>query len=252
MGLLNDLKVLYHLVRPLRADSHAQRMENFYSGQAQAYDDFRKRLLQGREELYQKVALQLASDRVPHPRWADLGGGTGANLEFLGDRIGGIEKIYVVDLAGSLLKMCQQRAQAKGWKQVTSIEADATLWTPPEGSVDAVTFSYSLTMIPDWFAAIDNALRILKPGGLVGVVDFYVARKHPADGLARHPWRTRHFWPAWFATDNVFPSPDHIPYLQRRFETLWLTEQRSKVPYMPLVRTPYYQFIGRKPTSGNG
>ena len=33
--------------------------------------------------------------------------------------------------------------------------------------------------------------------------------------------------------------------------TLWLTEQRSKVPYMPLARTPYYQFIGRKPTNGN-
>jgi len=30
--------------------------------------------------------------------------------------------------------------------------------------------------IPDWFLAIDNALRILKPGGIIAVVDFYVSR----------------------------------------------------------------------------
>ncbi len=115
-----------------------------------------------------------------------------------------------------------------------------------EGGADVVTFSYSLTMIPDWFAAIDNALRMLKPGGVIGVVDFYVARKHPAEGLHKQGWSTRSFWPVWFAGDNVFPSPDHIPYLKRHFETEWLQEKRSKVPYMPLMRTPYYQFIGVK------
>ena len=57
---------------------------------------------------------------------------------------------------------------------------------PPEAPVDVVTFSYSLTMIPDWFAAIENALRMLRPGGQIGVVDFYVSRKYPAQPL--HLW----------------------------------------------------------------
>ena len=36
-------------------------------------------------------------------------------------------------------------------------------WEPDEGlgHVDLVTFSYSLTMIPDWFAAMDNANALL-------------------------------------------------------------------------------------------
>jgi S-adenosylmethionine-diacylgycerolhomoserine-N-methlytransferase len=109
-----------------------------------------------------------------------------------------------------------------------------------------VTFSYSLTMIPDWFAALENALAMLKPGGTIGVVDFYVSRKHAGNGAAHHGWWTRTFWPTWFALDNVFPSPDHVPFLQRHFETVHLEEHRGSVPYIPLSRVPYYLFVGRK------
>jgi len=43
MGFFSDLKVLYHLaLKPVRGKSHAERMESFYGGQAEAYDDFRK------------------------------------------------------------------------------------------------------------------------------------------------------------------------------------------------------------------
>ena len=103
-------------------------------------------------------------------------------------------------------------------------------------------------MIPDWFAAIENALSILKPGGTIGVVDFYVSRKYASAGLARHGWFTRTFWPTWFAIDNVFPSPDHVPFLHRHFDVLHFEEHRAKVPYLPLIRVPYYLFVGRKRT----
>ena len=110
-------------------------------------------------------------------------------------------------------------AQARGWKNVEAIAADATTFQPAAGPADVVTFSYSLTMIPDWYAAIDNALTMLRPGGTIGVTDFFVARKYPAEGRTRHGWFTRTFWPAWFGSDNVFLSPDHLPYLQRKFST---------------------------------
>jgi S-adenosylmethionine-diacylgycerolhomoserine-N-methlytransferase len=245
MSIRNDLKILYHLVlRPVRGASHAQRMENFYSGQAEGYDDFRKRLLQGREHVYRTLgdAVGESADKI----WVDFGGGTGANLEFIGPKISQYRKVYVVDLATSLLGIVNKRSERNGWKNVEAVTGDATTWTPPEASADIVTFSYSLTMIPDWFAAIDNALRILKPGGKIGVIDFYVSRKFAAEGLKRHSWSTRNFWPVWFSSDNVFPSADHIPYLSSRFETVSLQEHVAKVPYLPLMRTPYYQFIGTK------
>ena len=243
MGFLSDLKILYHLtLKPVRGRDHAARLESFYSGQAEAYDDFRKRLLKGRQELYSAIPLP---DRGT---WIDMGGGTGANLDYLGERLAALSKVYVLDLSPSLLEVAKKRIAARGWTNVETVEADATTFQPAAGPVDVVTFSYSLTMIPDWFAAIENALAILKPGGLIGVVDFYVSRKFPRDGLVRHGWLTRTFWPAWFSMDNVFPSPDHVPFLHRHFEPLKFEEHRSKVPYLPLARMPYYLFVGRKRT----
>src|SRR5262249_4699106 len=152
--------------------------------------------------------------------WIDMGGGTGANLDYFGARISRLNKIYVLDLSHSLLEVARKRAFAKGWTNVETVEADATTFRPPGGLVDVVTFSYSLTMIPDWFAAIENALGILKPGGIIGVVDFYISRKFSGAGLARHGWWTRTFWPTWFALDNVFPSSDHVPFIYRHFDVV--------------------------------
>ena len=241
MGFLADMKILYHmLLKPVRGDSHAERMESFYGGQAEAYDDFRRRLLKGREKLWELLP------KDDNCIWVDMGGGTGANIENFGESISKPQKIYVVDLSGSLLKVAADRFQKRGWDNVETVEADATLFRPPLGEADVVTFSYSLTMIPNWFAAIENALAMLKPGGLIGVVDFYVSRKYPAERLKRHGWFSRTIWPPWFATDNVFPSPDHLPFLRHHFEQVHLLEERNRLPYVPLIKTPYYVFVGRK------
>ena len=237
----NDLKTLWHLVaRKTKGDTHAERLESFYSGQASNYDDFRRRMLHSREEMIQSVT-------VPDQGiWVDLGAGTGENAEHLGPKVDRLSKMYLVDLSSSLLEQASARVEARGWQNVVPVCHDATTFIPDEGQVDVVTFSYSLTMIPDWFRAIDHALALLKPGGQIGVVDFYVSRKHPAAGLCKHAWSTRTGWVPWFASDNVFLSPDHIPFLQSRFETARLDERRGKIPYLPFVRAPHYLFIGIK------
>src|SRR5262249_53869094 len=136
------------------------------------------------------------------------------------------------------------------WGNVHTVHADATTYEPPGDPVDLVTFSYSLTMIPDWFRAMQHAYDLLCPGGIIGVVDFYVSRKWPGGGLRRHSGFQRVFWPAWFGMDNVFLSPDHLPWLQAHFETIMLQEHFGKVPYLLGLRAPYYIFVGRKSTAG--
>jgi S-adenosylmethionine-diacylgycerolhomoserine-N-methlytransferase len=239
MPLFRDLKVFLHLfLSPIRGRTHAERLNRFYGPQADGYDATRARFLQGRRELY---------ERLPTPEsgvWYELGGGTGANLEHLSDRLRRLDKVYIVDLSKGLLDAARRRIADRGWANVEAVEADVTAFAPPRLPADVVTFSYSLTMIPDWFAAIDRAWGMLRPGGAVGVVDFYVSRKHPEAGFVRHPWSARVFWPLWFNPDDVFPSPDHVPYLHRRFEAVHFSEHRARVG--PL-RMPYYLFVGRKP-----
>lgn len=101
-------------------------------------------------------------------------------------------------------------------------------------------------MIPSWFQAIDRAYALLRPGGMIGVTDFYIARKWPAPDMKAHSGFQRFFWPTWFGNDNVFPSADHLPYLRERFETVKLEERVGTVPYLLGLMAPYYIFLGRK------
>ena len=241
MSVLSEIKVLYHMaLSPIRGATHAERLESFYGGQAKAYDGFREHLLKGRKELWQQLPVQDGAV------WVDMGGGTGSNLERIGPAMSKLAKVYVVDLCPSLLDVARDRAQANGWTNVEAVESDVTTFIPSEGAADVVTFSYSLTMIPNWFAAIDQAREILRPGGLIAVVDFHVSRKYPASGHDRHSWFTRTFWPAWFSMDNVHPSPDHIPYLFERFSPVHFSEYRNRLRYLPMARAPYYVFVGRR------
>jgi S-adenosylmethionine-diacylgycerolhomoserine-N-methlytransferase len=237
--MLQDLKTLYHIVTgPVGGATHADRLESFYGPQAEGYDRFRKRLLHGREMLFN--ALPVAPGQV----WVDMGAGTGSSLDFMGARAASLGAIHLVDLSPSLLKVAERRVSEHKLANVSLHVADVTTFEPPGGPVDLVTFSYSLTMVPDWFGALERARAILKPGGHIGVVDFFVSRKYVAEGRACHGAFTRHFWPWWFSNDNVFLNADHVPYLERHFETKYREEHLGRLPFVPMARVPYYGFIG--------
>ena len=238
MGL-GDAQVLWRMVRGQpRSGSLAERLTAFYGPQAAHYDAFRERLLHGRADLMARLAPE------PGAHVIELGAGTGRNLGFLGDRLSGLGRVELVDLCPALLEQARQRTQ--GLSNVRVVEADAVTYRS-DRQADVVYFSYSLTMIPDWEGALRNALALLKPGGQLGVVDFYVSDPEPESGLVRHGALTRWFWPRWFGHDGVHPNPAHLRTLRRLLPEHTLTEHRAPVPYLPGVRVPYYIFVGRAP-----
>jgi S-adenosylmethionine-diacylgycerolhomoserine-N-methlytransferase len=103
-----------------------------------------------------------------------------------------------------------------------------------------------LALAADNQQTLDNALSLLRPGGLLGVVDFYVSEASPPAGATRHGAFDRFFWPRWFAHDGVRPCPDHLRRLQELLPDHVVEERRAPVPYLPGLRVPYYLFIGRK------
>lgn len=198
---------------------------------------FRERLLHGRRELIERLPAS-AGDRV-----IELGGGTARNLEYFGARIARLASLEVVDLCPALLDVGRRRAA--GLANVWLVEADATGYRP-DAIVDCAYFSYSLTMIPDWRAALENALAMLRPGGALGVVDFYVSTAHPTPGLVCHDAIMRRFWPRWLRRDGVHLSAAHLPWLRANTGKAFLLERRAHVPYLPGLTVPYYVFVGRK------
>ncbi|MBA3685349.1 MAG: methyltransferase domain-containing protein [Planctomycetes bacterium] len=241
MSLLADLRTMKAMVRG-RGDEAAplkDRLERFYADQAEDYDRFRERMLHGRDEL---IAL-LPSP--PGARLVEFGGGTGRNLERFGSRLNRFADVELVDLCPSLLSVARRRCARLGWSNVRCVEADVTAYQA-SSPVDVLYCSYSLSMVPDWRRAIDAALAALAPGGVLGVVDFFVSEADPPPGRARHSAWSRWFWPRWFAHDGVAVHSEHLAYLASRTIRLSLWEGTGPLPYL-CARVPYYVYVGRKP-----
>jgi len=213
-----------------RQGDHAARLQDFYAPQAERYDAFRERLLHGRQELIDRL------DIGAEMRVVELGCGTGSSLERLGTRAADCAGIQMVDLCPALLAIARQRAA--GRPNIEIIEADATHWQP-SSLVDRVFLSYALTMIPDWNGVIANAVAMLKPGGLLGVVDFHL----PAAGGAL----ANSFWQRWFAHDGVHLSAAHLPTLLDQLPDAWTDQRRAVLSYLPGLQAPYYLYVGRRP-----
>jgi S-adenosylmethionine-diacylgycerolhomoserine-N-methlytransferase len=227
---LTDARTLWQLFRGMPSEgSHAHRLAAFYGSQAADYDRFRERLLPGRAELMEWLKPG-SGERV-----VELGAGTGRNPEFISSIVPALEKLTLVDLCTPLLAQARERwAHAAN---VSVVEADATLWRP-DVPVDAVYFSYALTMIPDWRAAMENAVAMLRPGGRLAVVDFTVT--------PRQSWLARNFWRKWFGHDGVHLNAEHVATLSRLLPRHELREYRTPIPYLPGLAVPYYLFCGIK------
>jgi len=235
---LADLKILASMAKGLpTSGGAASQLDSFYAPQAAHYDRFREKLLHGRAEMLQSLGIQ-AGHHV-----AEIGAGTGRTVEFYRDQLDTLGHVDLVDLCEPLLRQAQARLD--NHPKVSVHHADACTWEANQ-PLDRVYFSYSLTMIPPWFAAIDNAYQNLAAGGLIGVVDFQVAPRGGSSRGFKQGKLGRFFWPFWFDHDGVRLNSDLLAYLQYRFETLEVRELRSSVPYMPGLQVPYFIFIGRK------
>ena len=220
-------------------------MNTFYAPQAALYDSYRHRMLHGRPLL--AACMPVKKGGV----WIDVGGGTGFNLEYVGNVINNFKRVYVVDVCDPLLEQANKRVAARGWKNVKTIRRDVCsvegILTPEEesGGVDLITFSYSLTMIPQWRNALDNAYKLLKPGGLIGIADFTVL---PSEF---QPEWSRQFFTRVFSIDGVHLNLDHRKTLSNKFHTVVNEVRYGGFPYVPgFLSCPYYVFIGERPVEG--
>lgn len=143
-------------------------LERFYSWQSAIYDWTRPLILLGRAALLRGLPLG-AGDRV-----LDVGCGTGWALPHLVRRGA---RVTAIECTQAMLARARRRAARLhcGERQVTFDERPYGSHDDYRGAVDAVVFSYSLSMMPPFKAILASARRDLRPGGAIGVVDFLEA-----------------------------------------------------------------------------
>jgi S-adenosylmethionine-diacylgycerolhomoserine-N-methlytransferase len=139
-------------------------LDGFYRLHAAVYDWTRPFILFGRRQAVRSLGL------APGERVLDVGCGTGWSLPRLhgrGARVVGIEP--------SAPMRGRARARLERLRLAGVVDLDPRPYgshAEYEGAVDAVLFSYSLSMIPPYAEVLERARRDLRPGGRIAVVDF--------------------------------------------------------------------------------
>mmetsp|Transcript_30702 Transcript_30702/g.40558 ORF Transcript_30702/g.40558 Transcript_30702/m.40558 type:complete len:724 (-) Transcript_30702:686-2857(-) len=234
-------------------NSHGKDMEAFYKFQKKGYDNFREKMLHARPVLMDILPMKHSKNMT----WVDIGGGTARNIEFLPVDIirSYFKEIIVVDISASLLEIAEKRCKELGIDDivklvlcdVTSNEVEKEL--PKSGSVDIVTMSYSLSMIPDKDAAIKTAMDLLKPNGegFLGIADFFMNdlkdpyRKGPAKTLRKGE---AFLHKQWFKQDHVhLLTSDLVDSIKSRGTCEWDERFRGGVPLLPFLRPVHGAFV---------
>lgn len=145
--------------------NHAALMDEVYRGQRHIYDLTRKYYLFGRDTLIAGMDVQ------PGMRVLEVACGTGRNLAKVGKAWPGA-RLFGLDISAEMLKS----ARAALGAEARLGEGDACTFDPQallgEPAFERIVLSYSLSMIPDWEAALDHAASLLVGGGSLHVVDF--------------------------------------------------------------------------------
>lgn len=161
------------------SDSSVQR---FYRYHALVYDATRWTILHGRRRAVERLELR------PDSRVLEIGCGTGLNFRHLLTRLDPARgRLTGLDFSADMLRRAERRTRAAGWSNVELVQADAAAMKLPD-QFDAVLFAYSLTMIPDWPAALERARAHLRPAGRLVVLDFGTFDRWGPFGYLMRTW----------------------------------------------------------------
>lgn len=161
-----------------------------YRWQAPVYDLTRWAVLRGRGTAVQR--LDLATGQ----RALEVGCGTGTNLLHLRARVGSTGEVHGIDVSPHMLGRARHKVAQRGWRNVHLREHDAGDFDLGS-AFDAILYSYSLSMIPQWRASLESAARHLAPGGRLVIVDFSPLERW---GVLRRPVHT------WLRAHHVEPE----------------------------------------------
>ncbi len=154
-----------------------EKMDKMYRHQRYFYDLTRKYYLLGRDRLLEEMKI---SD---NENVLEIGCGTGRNLTILAKKYQRAN-FFGLDASTEMLKTAERKINSKHISNVNLKTALADNFSyqdtfDQQNPFDTIYFSYSISMIPTWKESIGNALKNLKSGRSVYIVDFYDQKDLP-------------------------------------------------------------------------
>lgn len=178
--------------------------DGFFGKHAPEWDSLRTKWFGDRFHLEALLALL-------NPEWtvADVGTGTGAMLPLLAPHV---KQVIAVDPSPAMLKAAKSRVRSLNLPNVDLRPGAAERLPIEPASVDVVLLALVLVYTPDPPAALNEARRILKPGGLLLIIDLQPHTLELLREKLEHRWLgfPQHQLEAWLTTAG-FTSPRWHP-----------------------------------------
>jgi len=146
--------------------ARATAAQNYFRRHAAEWDRIRKLHV---ADAAVEEAIRAALADKPIRALLDLGTGTGRMLELFGNDI---ERGLGLDLSLDMLALARARLDRAGLKNCSVRQGDIYDLALPRDSFDVVIIHQVLHFLDDSARAIREAVRVLRPGGRILVVDF--------------------------------------------------------------------------------
>ncbi len=148
-------------------DQQGQMMQSYYRFQSRIYDATRWAFLFGRKKILKGITGLGANSTL-----VEVGCGTGYNLARLAPRFPN-STLIGIDVSPDMIRISGRKLASYPQVELLAEPYGGTAH-PWSGQVDTILFSYSLTMInPQWSEILAQAVKDLKPGGRIYIVDFH-------------------------------------------------------------------------------
>ncbi|SLN21045.1 Ubiquinone/menaquinone biosynthesis C-methyltransferase UbiE [Roseivivax jejudonensis] len=161
-------------------DAKAGRVQGVFTSVAARYDLMNDAMSLGIHRLWKDAMMDwLAPRRGQH--LLDVAGGTG-DISFRFLKRAGAGRATVLDLTAPMLEAGRARAEAEAMSsQLDWVVGDAMALPFPDASFDVYTISFGIRNVTRPADALEEAFRVLKPGGRLMVLEF---SKVPVPALA--------------------------------------------------------------------
>jgi demethylmenaquinone methyltransferase/2-methoxy-6-polyprenyl-1,4-benzoquinol methylase len=185
-GRLGGLDLERHLRDPALRQSFVTPMFDLI---APRYDRFTRVFSFGMDQRWKADLIQAAAEAIAAGGVVcDVATGTG-DLAFALSASRPDLSIAATDISKEMLALALARRNREATSTVSVAASDIGALPFPPASLDAVTASYALRNTPDWRASLAELSRVIRPGGHLLTLDFFLPESRA--------WRTAFL--AWLA-----------------------------------------------------
>jgi len=155
----------------VREDEKAGRVQGVFSSVASKYDVMNDAMSMGIHRLWKDAMMDWLAPR-PDQRLLDVAGGTG-DIAFRFLKRAGRGHATVLDLTEPMLVAGRKRAEAADMAESLDwVAGDAMALPFDDNSFDVYTISFGIRNVTRPQEALNEAFRVLKPGGRLMVLEF--------------------------------------------------------------------------------